>query len=79
MYKYATAIGIDVGRTGINYGIVRQDGEVLWRNRIRYSRQRNKTAVLRKLFDVVDDVLPMLPNRRSIRSVSASAHPASSI
>ncbi len=57
MYKYATAIGIDVGRTGINYGIVRQDGEVLWRNRIRYSRQRNKTAVLRKLFDVVDDVL----------------------
>ncbi len=56
MYKYATAIGIDIGRTGINYGIVRQDGAVLWRNRIRYSRQRNKTAVLRKLFDVLDDV-----------------------
>ncbi len=57
MYKFATSIGIDVGRTGINYGIVRQDGAVLWQNRIRYSRQRNKTAVLRKLFDVVDDVL----------------------
>ncbi len=57
MYKFATAIGIDVGRTGINYGIVRKDGAVLWRNRIRYSRQRNKTAVLRKLYDVVDDVL----------------------
>ncbi len=56
MYKFATAIGIDIGRTGINYGIVRQDGAVLWRNRIRYSRQRNKTAVLRKLFDVLDDV-----------------------
>ncbi len=57
MYKFATAIGIDVGRTDINYGIIRQDGAVMWRNRIRYSRQRNKTAVLRKLFDVVDDVL----------------------
>ena len=57
MYKFATAIGIDVGRTGINYGIVRQDGAVLWHNRIRYSRQRNKTAVLRKLYDVIDDVL----------------------
>ncbi len=57
MYKYATAIGIDIGRTGINYGIVRQDGAVLWQNRIRFSRQRNKTAVLRKLFDVIDDAL----------------------
>ncbi|MCD6201256.1 MAG: ROK family protein [Bacteroidales bacterium] len=57
MYKFATAIGIEIGRTGINYGVVRQDGAVLWHNRIRYSRQRNKTAVLRKLFDVLDDVL----------------------
>ena len=57
MYKFATAIGIDVGRTGINYGVVRQDGAVLWNNRIRYSRLKNKTSVLRKLFDVLDDVL----------------------
>ena len=57
MYKYATAIGVDAGRTGINYGIVRQDGAVLWHNRIRYSKQRTKTAVLRKLFDVLDNVL----------------------
>jgi len=57
MYKYASAIGIDIGRTGINYGVVRQDGAVLWQNRIRYLRRRNKAAVLRKLFDVLEDVL----------------------
>ncbi len=57
MYKFATSIGIDLGRTGIRYGIVRQDGAVLWDNSIRYSRRRDKTAVLKKLYRVLEDVL----------------------
>ena len=49
MYKFATAFGVDIGRTGIRYGIVRYDGKVLYQGHLQYSRQRTREAVLRKL------------------------------
>ncbi|NOY37513.1 MAG: ROK family protein [Chlorobi bacterium] len=57
MYKYASAIGIDIGRTGIKYGIVRYDGMVLNHDRIQYNQRRNREAVLKKLITVVKEML----------------------
>lgn len=57
MYKFATAFGVDIGRTGIRYGIVRYDGKVLYQRRLQYSRQRTREAVLRKLREGIRELI----------------------